>query len=72
MVAYSFNGKPKRTQRHEKMTPMDYTRTYDTRKEKEIVRLFNSKGNLSSMILNFFTPMLRKCILGYENEICIL
>jgi hypothetical protein len=41
-VAYYFNGKPKRTQRLEIITPTYWIRAYDTEKKKEMVELFDS------------------------------
>jgi hypothetical protein len=41
---YSFNGKPKRTQRPAIMTPTKWLREYEREKEKEITQMFDSNG----------------------------
>ena len=43
-VASAFNGKPKRTQRLETVTPTYWIRVYDIEKEKGFLEMFDSNG----------------------------
>ena len=43
-ITFAFNGKPKRTQTPRIMTSYDQLRAYDSEKEKEIAKMFDSNG----------------------------
>ena len=59
-VVSSLNGKPKRTQRPEIITPIDWIREYEIKKEKEILELFDSNGEPLSNDPKFFDTYVEK------------
>lgn len=71
-VAFAFNGKPKRTQRIETMTLVDWIRAYDIEKEKEFLEMFDSNREPlfdDPMFLNTYDQKMPN---WDENEIYIL
>ena len=46
------------------MTPTNWIKAYDIEKEKEFSEIFDSNVDPLSDVLNFLTPMSRKCQLG--------
>jgi hypothetical protein len=63
----TFNSKPERYGKKPKtLTSRDWLWAYETKKEKEIAKLFNFNGECMLNDPKFFKPMLRKCPLGWK------
>jgi hypothetical protein len=58
--ASAFNGKRERTQRPGIATPTDWNRTYDTKKEMEMAKLFDSNGEPTFIDPKFFDAYVEK------------
>jgi hypothetical protein len=67
-VAFYLNGKPKRTQRPEIMTSSDWIRAYDTKKEKEMIELFDSNGEPMFDDAKFFDTYVEKIPIGVKRK----
>jgi hypothetical protein len=67
-VASTFNGKPKRTQRPEIMTPAYWIRAYDMEKEKKISEFFDSNGKPLFDDLEFFDTYGEKIQIGMKMK----
>jgi len=67
-VASNFNGKPKRTQRPEIMTPTNWNREYDTDKEKEMEKVFDSNGEPMFYDPKCFDTYVEKKPIGMKSK----
>ena len=67
-VASTFNGKMKRNQRLETMIPIDWIRAYDTKKEKEFSKLFDSNGEPLFDDPKFFDTYEEKMSIGMKRK----
>jgi hypothetical protein len=63
-----FNGKLERTQRPEIMTPLDWNRAYDTKKENEMAELFDSNGEPMFNDPEFIDTYVEKIPIGMKRK----
>jgi hypothetical protein len=67
-VASDFNGTYERTQRPKTMTYAYWNREYDTKKDKEMVELFDSNGETMFDEPECFDTYIEKIPIGMERK----